>query len=73
MTFTWEKSWWKRYQSESLQGQSPSEEKSNFELEILTLLNGNIRSRSGSFWNKDDFSCCSKEIADSFTVDSFFT
>ena len=70
----WERDWWNKHKpifAEGVQEQLSPEDSENFEIELLSFLRGNSRSRSGSFWNNENFSCCSKEIADAFSVASF--
>jgi len=43
----------------------------SIERELLSLFRGNSQPRSGRIWNNNSFSCCSKEIANAFSVASF--
>jgi len=66
----WERDWWNKHKPDYSKGQPPTPEKSIFELDLLSFLKENNFSGSKRIGNYDDFSCCSKEIADAFSVAS---
>jgi len=68
----WQKNWWNKYKATLSQESSAGLSLKDFanEFDFLELLRKR-NPESDNFWNNENFSCCSKDIADAFSVASF--
>lgn len=64
----WQKNWWNKYKATLSQDGNLKDFANEFD--FLEMLRGKGE-ESENFWNNENFSCCSKEIADAFSVASF--
>ncbi len=67
----WQKNWWNKYKATQDGASGLSMKDFENEFDFLEMLRKGGNSEPDNFWNNENFSCCSKDIADAFSVASF--